>query len=589
MEKLFKGIPASGRIAIGQAVVLLKSNLFIPKYQIKKNSVSIKSELEKLDNALMKTKDELLDLKNEIDQDQSALKKEYLDSALLMIEDPLVKKKVTEKVTESYINIEWVFNEVIQEMADQLLVSKDHYFRERAPDVISMGQNVLKNLLGSVELEFPDDIKDVIIVAHTLSPPEIVAFYKRKVKAFVTEIGGRTSHVAIMARDIRLPAVTGVKDITRFTTTGTRIIVVGNVGMVIVDPEKGTELLYTKKERGQINYEKNLKKNEKKACVLKGGEKILLQANMDLEEELLLVKECGCSGIGLFRTEYIFFNRTAVPDEKEQFNIYRKIVKEIAPYDVTIRVVDIGGDKKPEYLQENEEANPFLGLRGTRFVLVHTDILKAQIRAILRAAYFGKACIMFPMVNDVDELLQINNIVRQCKDELAQEKLPFDENIRLGIMVETPASVLLLDRISKFVNFISVGTNDLIQYTLAVDRGNEMVAADFDPGHPAILRLLKKIQEIASIRRIKLSICGEMAGDPLYSLLLIGLGYRRLSMSTMRIPIVKNIILNSSIDDAKKLAETALNFSLKQDVSRYIRDEMIGRFNFLEDYFRQNV
>ncbi len=589
MEKFFKGIPASGRISIGRTVVLLKTNLFIPKYQISKSGASIKSEIEKLNNALMKTRDELLDLKNEIDQGESAFKKGYLDSALLMIEDPLVQKKVTEKITESYINIEWIFNEVIQEMADQLLGSKNHYFRERAPDVISIGHKVLKNLMGRAELDLPDDIDNVIIVAHTLSPPEIVSFYKKKVKAFVTEIGDRTSHVAIMARDIRLPAVTGVKDITKFVTTGTKIIVDGNVGMVIVDPEKDTELLYTYKERDQINYEKNWKKNEKKSCVLKDGEKILLQANMDLEEELILVKECGCRGIGLFRTEYIFFNRTALPDENEQFKIYKKIVKEIAPYDVTIRVVDIGGDKKPEYLQEYEEANPFLGLRGIRFVLVHSDILKAQIRAILRAAYFGNARIMFPMVNDVDELRQIHDIVRQCKDELAGQKLPFNGNIALGIMVETVSSVLLLDKISEFVDFISVGTNDLIQYTLAIDRGNEMVAEDFDPGHPAILRLLKKIYKTASTKGVELSICGEMAGDPLYSLLLIGLGFRRLSMSTMSIPIVKNIIMNSSLDEAQKIAETSLDFSLKHDVSRYIRDEMISRFKFLEDYFRQNA
>jgi len=589
MEKFFKGIPASGRIAIGHAAVLLKSNIFIPKYHIKKSSASIKSEIEKLDNALMKTRDELLDLKNEIELEASALKKGYLDSALLMIEDPLVKKKVTEKITESYINIEWVFNEVIQEMADQLLDSTDHYFRERAPDIISMGQKVLKNLMGSAEVDLPDDIDNVIIVAHTLSPPEIVSFYKKEVKAFVTEIGGRTSHVAIMARDIRLPAVTGVNDITKFVTTGTRIIVDGNVGMVIVDPEKDTELLYTHKERDQIKYEKNLKKNDKKSCVLKDGEKVLLQANMDLEEELFLVKECGCRGIGLFRTEYIFFNRAELPDENEQFNIYKKVVREIAPYDVTIRVIDIGGDKKPEYLQGHEEANPFLGLRGIRFVLAHTDILKAQVRAILRAAYFGNARIMFPMVNDVDELLLIHDIVRECKKELAGQKLLFDEKITLGIMVETPSSVLLLDNISEFVDFISVGTNDLIQYTLAIDRGNEIVADDFDPGHPAILRLLKKIHEIAGNKGIELSICGEMAGDPLYTLLLIGLGYRRLSMSTMSIPIVKNIIMNSSLDEAKKIAEKSLDFSLKQDVSRYIRDEMISRFKFLEDYFRQNA
>jgi len=589
VEKFHRGIPASGRIAIGEAVVFLKSNIFIPKYTINQDAGSIENEIEKLENALLKTRNQLEILKTDVIKNQPEFETGYLDSTILMLDDPLILNKVTEKIEKNYLNIEWIFNEVIEEIANRLHESKDVYIRERAPDVISVGHRVLKNLLGRKELDVPDIGNNIIVVAHTLSPPEIVSLYKKKVSAFVTEIGGRTSHVAIMSRDIQIPAVIGVKDITKHVETGDRIIVDGTAGIVVVNPEKDTAFLYKYKERDQLSYVKNLRKIVKKACRLKGGEEISLLANMDLEEELDLVKQCGCKGIGLFRTEYIFLNRKEPPNEKEQVSIYKRIIKNIHPNEVTIRIIDIGGDKKPPYIEEYEEANPFLGLRGIRYVLAHRDILKTQIRAVLRAAYLGNTRLMFPMVNDPDEIGEILTIVEGCKNELRDQHLPFDGEIQIGIMVETPSSVILLDKISGFVDFISVGTNDLIQYTLAIDRGNGMVADEFDPIHPAILRSLKKINEIAAQNELEVSICGEMAGDPLYSLLLIGLGYRKLSMSTVTIPLIKHIIINSSLKDAREIASKTLEFSLKKDTGIYLRDEMISRFKYLEDYFRQNV
>jgi phosphotransferase system enzyme I (PtsI) len=589
MERFYKGIPGSGRIAFGTAIVILQSNIFIPRYRIERDVATVDREIAKFEYAVMKTKNQLEELKTDLKKDRSPLETGYIDTTILMLEDPLIREKVATRIVETYLNIEWVFNEVIEEIAAKITGSDDDYFKERAPDILSVGKKVLKNLLGSEDLEIPKNIDDPIIVAHTLSPHEIVSFYKQKVFAFVTEIGGKTSHVTIMSRDLRIPAVIGIENITKNVHTGDRIIVDGTIGTVVVNPLKDTLDLYKYRVKKYEKYDNTLKVIEKKPCILKSGEEITLLANMDVEEELVLIDKYNCMGIGLFRTEYIFLNRKSSPSEDEQYEIYKKIVQKFDPYEVTIRIIDIGGDKKPLYMDYYEEKNPFLGWRGIRYALSHKNILKAQIKAILRASSHGNARIMFPMVSDIDEINEIFGVVDRCKEELIKKGLPFNKDIPLGIMVETPSSIILLDKIADFVDFISVGTNDLIQYTLAIDRGNGMVATEFDPIHPAILRSLKLIADIASQKTLEASICGEMAGDPLYTLLLIGLGYKKLSMSLMSIPVIKNIIINASAEDANKIAETALGFSSKKDAGRYVREQMINRFDYLEDYFRQNV
>jgi phosphotransferase system enzyme I (PtsI) len=589
MEKFLKGIPGSGRIAIGKAVVFLKSNILIPKYSISQNERSIRAEIEKLEEALMKTKDQLEELKSELKTQRSPLETGYLDTTMLMLDDPIIRERVNEKIAESYLNIEWIFNEVMEEIAGKLQESDNHYFKDRVPDILSISSKVLKNLMGNMDSGLPDNMKDAISISHTLSPPELMSFYKRNIKAIVTEIGGKTSHVSIMARDLELPAVIGVSGVTREVQTGETVIVDGTVGTVIVDPEYDTVTLYRYKQEEKEKYEKNLKKIGRKACVLKEGTEVQLLANLDVEEELELVSRSSCRGIGLFRTEYIFLNSKQEPNEEEQCAIYKRVLTRLNPLEVTIRVIDIGGDKKPPYMRYYEEKNPFLGWRGIRYALSNKDILKTQLKAILRAAQFGNAKIMFPMISDLDEVKEILSVIKECKKELRQQDVSYAENVPLGIMIETPSSVILLDKISRYVDFISVGTNDLIQYTLAIDRGNGLVASAFDPTHPAILRSLKEISRISTKTNLETGICGEMAGDPLYTLLLIGLGYRTLSMSPVSIPIVKNILIHSSLADAEKIASRALQFSSKRDVNRFIREQMISRFKILEDYFRQNV
>jgi phosphotransferase system enzyme I (PtsI) len=589
MERFYKGIPGSGRIAFGNAIVFRKANIFIPRYSINKDHETVDQEIEKLETALVKTKNELEELKLDLKKDHSALETGYIDTTILMLDDPLIREKVTNRIINSYLNIEWIFNEVIEEIADTLSDADDTYFQERAPDVLSVGRKVLKNLLGSEDLDIPENLENPIVIAHTLSPPEIVTLYKMNVKAFVTEIGGKTSHVTIMARDLKIPAVVGIEEITKRVNTGEKVIVDGTIGTVVVNPESDTKSLYRYREERYDKYENTLKELEKKAPLLKGGEEVRLLTNMDVEEELVLIEKRNCMGIGLYRTEYLFLNRNQSPTEDEQFDIYRNIVEKLNPYEVTIRVIDIGGDKKPPYMDYYEEKNPFLGWRGIRYALSHKDILKSQIKAILKASHYGNARIMFPMVNDLDEIEEIFDVMQQCKTELSDEEIAFNPELPLGIMIETPSSIILLDRIADLVDFISVGTNDLIQYTLAIDRGNGMVATEFDPIHPAILRSLKKISDIAAEKQLETSICGEMAGDPLYTLLLIGFGYRKLSMSLMSIPIVKSIIVNSSREDAEAIAARALDLSSKREVGRYVREEMIQRFSYLEDYFRQNA
>jgi phosphotransferase system enzyme I (PtsI) len=589
MEKFYKGIPVSGRIAIGIAIVLQRFNLFIPKYNIKRNGDSIEKELKKLETALSDTKRQFQSLRNDLKEDFGAFETGYIDAAILMLEDPLLRDRVITKLNKTYLNIEWIFNDVIDELADQLTQSGDYYFRERAPDVLSIGQKVLTNLLGNEDEITPLLQKDSIIIAHTLSPPELIHYYKMHAKALVTEIGGKTSHVSIIARDLEIPAVVGVPDITKIVQTGDQVIVDGTVGNVIHHPENDTITLYRYKKKESEKYENQLKKIDKKSCRLKEGVEVLLLANLDVEEELALIEHGHSQGVGLFRTEYIFLNRKKAPSEDEQFTIYKRIIEALVPFEVTIRIIDIGGDKKPPYMRYIEEKNPFLGWRGIRFALSNKMLLKQQLRAILRASHYGNARVMFPMVNDIDEILEIKAILEECKGELTEEKNDFDQDISMGIMVETPSSIILLDRISEYVDFVSVGTNDLIQYTLAIDRGNGKVAANFDPSHPSMLRLLKQIVDIASEKKMEVSICGEMAGEPLYTLLLIGLGYRKLSMSPTRIPLVKSVLINSSLSESQDITKRALELVSKKDVTRYIREQMISRFKILEDYFRQNV
>ncbi len=589
MEQFYKGIPASGRIAIGTAIVLKRSNLFIPKYNIKRNGDSIEKELKKLETALGQTKRQFDSLRNDLKEDTGAFETGYIDAAILMLEDPLLKERVTTELKKSYLNIEWIFNDVVDELADQLMKSGDYYFRERAPDVLSIGQKVLTNLMGNEDEITPVLHTDSIIVAHTLSPHELIQYYKMHVKAVVTEIGGKTSHVSIMARDLEIPAVIGVPEITKIIQTGDRLIVDGTIGNVICHPENDTITLYEYKKKESEKYENQLKKIDKKTCCLKEGIEVLLLANLDVEEELAFIEHSHSQGIGLFRTEYIFLNRKESPSEDEQFIIYKRIIEALDPYEVTIRIIDIGGDKKPPYMSYIEEKNPFLGWRGIRFALSNRMLLKQQVRAILRASNFGNARIMFPMVNDIDEILEVKAVLEECKDELSKEKIDFNHEISMGIMVETPSSIILLDRISEYVDFVSVGTNDLIQYTLAIDRGNGKVSSNFEPTHPAMLRILKYIIEISAEKKMEVSICGEMAGEPLYTLLLIGLGYRKLSMSPTRIPLVKSILINSSLSESQDITKRALELVSKKDVIRYIREQMINRFKTLEDYFRQNV
>jgi len=589
MEEFFKGIPASGRIAIGTAIVFKASSAIIPKYTISRNEQSIENEIRKLESALSCTRSQLEELRGELQSKNSTLEGSYIDATILMLEDPMLKEKVLQKLKTYYYNIEWIFNQVVDELAGQLQESSNTYFKERAPDVRSIGKKVIDTMLGDKGLEIPIMVKDPIVIAHTLSPPEMIYFYRHNVKAVVTEIGGKTSHVSIMARDLEIPAVVGLDEITRHAETGERIIVDGTIGTVIRNPLSDTVTLYEYKERENERYEKSLKKIEKKPCRMRGGYEVELFANLDVEEELVFIDKHAPKGIGLLRTEYIFLNRNRAPGEEEQFNIYRRIVEKLNPSEVTIRIIDIGGDKKPLYMVHFEEKNPFLGWRGIRYALSHPDLLKQQIRAILRSSAYGNVRIMFPMVNDLDEIHEICAIMEECKRELSLHMISYNEHIPLGIMVETPASIILLDRIAEEIDFVSVGTNDLIQYTLAIDRGNGKVASAYDPTHPAILRLLKTIIEIASGKGLEVSICGEMAGEPLYALLLVGLGYSKLSMSPIRIPIVKYILIHSSLDEAKEITSSALAITSKKEVSQFLREKMLTRFKNFEDYFRQNA
>jgi phosphotransferase system enzyme I (PtsI) len=583
MTQTYKGIPTLRRIVTGAAFVYSRPILTIPRYTVEGDEGSLAMELGRLKTALGATKTELVELKRTL-QDEHA-EPGYFDAVILALEDPTVIEKVKSKIKAERLNVEWIFSEVMKEISETIGKSGSDYMKERAPDIVSLTHRVMRNLVGTKDGVLPGTMENSIVVARSLSPGEAVAFYRKKAKALVTETGGSTSHLAIIARGLRMPAMLGSNGIVDRVQTGDEVIVDGTGGMVIVNPDPEVRAAYKRREKESAELESAVAAVRHAPSTLLEGIHVSLLANIEVEEQLELVKDSGCEGVGLFRTEYIFINSQSLPTEEEQYGIYKRVAEAMNPLETTIRVIDIGGDKMPAYMDHRDERNPFLGWRGLRYALAHRGILRTQIRAILRAAAHGNVRILFPMVSDLDEVASVKEIVRSCAAELSGKTLPRSGGVPIGVMVETPSSVFLLDRIIEQADFLSVGTNDLIQFTLAIDRGNEMVAGEYELVQPSILRCLKTIADCAREKGTELSVCGEMAGNPLYTLLLVGLGYRKLSMGPTMIPLIKSIVAGSSLAEAERLASAALGHSSKEELTKFVRERMTDRFGRLKSYF----
>lgn len=557
-EKVFRGIPVSAGVCRGKVLVLGRSHPTIPRREL--NDAELLDEVNRLEKALVQTRHEILEVQRKVSTGMGAEEGGIFDAHLLVLEDRTLLDEVIRNIQDKRYNAEYAFHVVAEKYASTLAAIEDDYLRERATDMRDVTSRILNNLMGRHEEVDLKKLKEpCIIVSYDLSPSITAQLDRKIVLGFATDIGGKTSHTAIMARSLRIPAIVGLKSASDELETGQSVLLDGFNGIIIVNPTDQTLFEYGQIIRNQLGLQEKLRDVQSQPAITLDGHRITLSANIEGAADAEEVLANGAEGVGLFRTEYLFINRTTLPTEDEQCHEYRKVAAALKPQPVVIRTLDLGGDKFLSHLNVPPEMNPFLGWRAIRFCLVERPVFRAQLRAILRASAEGNIKMMYPMISGLDELMQANALVEEYKAELRAEKIPFDENLEIGAMIEIPSAVMVADALGRRLKFLSLGTNDLIQYTLAVDRMNEKVAHLYEPTHPAILRLIKATVEAGRRNKIWVGVCGEMAGDPVLTPLLLGLGVDELSVTPSLAPAVKFLIRRLKMEEAQELAEFALN------------------------------
>lgn len=564
-ERTFRGIAVSAGVCRGKILVLDRSRPSIVKRQLTEAQVS--DEVNRLEKALVQTRHQLLEVQRRVSEGMGSEEGSIFDAHLLVLEDRTLLDEVVRRIQQEKVNAEYAFQAVAERYAAMLAAIEDDYLRERATDMRDVTARVLSNLLG-----MPDEIdlrhlkEPCVIVSHDLTPSNTAQLDKRHVLGFATDVGSKTSHTAIMARSLRIPAVVGLKDASTQLESGQNALLDGINGLIVINPTDQTLFEYGQLARKQLTLQEKLRDVVDQPAVTLDGHSVFLSANIETPADTEAVKANGAGGVGLFRTEYLFLNRELPPGEEQQFLAYREAAKALKPMPLVIRTLDLGGDKLLAHLPLPRERNPFLGWRAIRLCLQERDIFREQLRAILRASSEGNVKMMFPMISGLEELNQATALVEEYKAELRQEKIPFDENLEIGAMIETPSAVIVADSLAKRLKFFSIGTNDLIQYSLAVDRMNEKIAHLYEPTHPAIVRLLKAAIDAAHNHKVWVSVCGEMGGDPVLVPLLLGLGVDELSAAPPLIPPLKFIVRRLKLTEAKDLADFALQCESSADI-----------------------
>jgi phosphoenolpyruvate-protein phosphotransferase (PTS system enzyme I) len=564
-ENRFEGAGVSPGIACGRIHVVRDELDDVPRYRIAQSQIA--DEIGRFEAALIQTRMQILEMQQRIAESIGTKDAAIFDAHLLVVEDRTLIDEVLRKLETDLCNVEWVFQEVAGRYAETLSKIDDPYLRERALDIQDVAKRVVRNLQGKAPRAFLALTEPHILVAHNLTPSDTASVNKKHVLGIATDLGSRTSHAAIMARSLNIPAIVGLHDITAKLETGRYVLLDGTDGVLIVNPTAQTLAKYEEIESKRAQVVARLKELRETTSTTRDGRHIVLSANIELPDDVEAVLANGAEGIGLYRTEFLYLNRNTLPTEEEQYETYLRVAERVQPHPLIIRTFDLGGDKLAVGTVDiTDELNPFLGWRAIRFCLENIDIFKTQLRAILRASVVGNVKIMFPMISGLDELRRASAVVTDCKEELRQEKIDFGKKIEVGAMIEIPSAAISANVLAREVDFFSIGTNDLIQYALAVDRVNEKTAHLYEPTHPAILRLLKMIADAAHANNIWVGVCGEMAGDVALTPLLLGLGVDELSASAMLVPRVKRAVQSLAFPECQDLVKESLKLDTGSEI-----------------------
>ncbi len=571
-QRVLQGVGVSPGIVIGRARLVERSRVKI-FYQYLIRDGQLAQEEDRFRQALRATEQQLERLKERIPEQL----KEHafiLDSLLMILKDSMLSDATLDRIRREKINAEWALKKSLEEIRLLFSQIEDDYISQRIADVEDVSERILRNLAGKTDESLGEIDERVVIVARDLSPTDITELNTSKVMGFVTEVGGRTSHAAIMAQALQIPVVVGLETATALIQNGDLLIVEGSAGRVIVNPEDEAIIRYQEKQLQHEAFRSNIARTSHLPAETLDGHRIAVRANIEFLEEVVAAKDLGAEGVGLYRTEFLYLRSQEAPPEQALFDDYREVVELMNPEPVTIRTLDLGGDKLLADSEMAGETNPALGLRSIRICLRRPEILKTQLRAILRAGRHGRVRILLPMISGLEEVLAAREILAEVKQELKREGVAHDPEVPLGIMIEVPSAVAMADRLAKHADFFSIGTNDLIQYALAVDRINKQVAYLYEPYHPAILRMIQQVATAARSAKIGVSLCGEMAGDPLCVPVLVAMGIQELSMNPGAVPLIKKVVQVLALEDMRGILQAVMAQDTPSGVRTHLRARM---------------
>ncbi len=576
-SRTIHGIGVSPGIAIGKAYLLPRGRIPIPYYTLLGDN-AVEEELKRFEAAVQKAEKDLEALKQKIHPDL----KEHahvLEVHQMILRDHLLYGETVRLIREEKLNAHWALIRALMKAQEIFNAVKDEYIQSRVADVHAAGERILRSLSGKESNALNGIRERVIIVAHDLSPADAAQLQLERTLGLVNDMGGRTSHTSIIARSLSIPAVVGTENATKEVCMGDIVIVDGTTGKIIVNPSEEEISSYYERQDEIETYLKDIRRKSHLPARTEDGFTIRVEANIELLEEVVAAKDNGAEGIGLYRTEFFFMNRVELPDEEMLYHEYRELSELMAPHWVSIRTLDLGAEKLAAWFPKLEETNPALGLRSIRLCLQYRDLFDTQLRAILRAsAAVHNLKLMFPLVSGVGELLEVKKILRNVQEDLRLKRIPFDEKMPIGVMIEVPSAVAVADLLAKEVDFFSIGTNDLIQYSLAVDRVNEHVAYLYEPLHPGVLRLIRMAVDAGHKAKIPVSICGEMASEPLYVPILLGLNLDCLSMNPQAVPRVKNLICRSHLKYFRRFVSKILSLKTAREINEMLRDVVLQNF-----------